>query len=127
MNMWWWLAGLALAVFGGAVVYHYWDQIKQWFADLLKDFAKVIRKIGEIRPNAQYATEVVAILLEGLAARIEHRSYVEQPNGTYEMTTSSAIIQNKDELPANIKNKLRRAGNVVGKEVDVEREMEMEV
>ena len=125
--MWWWLAGLALTVFGGAVVYHYWDKIKQWFANVLRDFAKVIRKIGELRPNAQYATEVVAILLESGAVLIEHRSYVEQPNGSYEMTPTKATIQSKDDLPENIKNKLRRAGNVVRKEVDVEREMEMEV
>lgn len=78
-----WFLGIGLAILGGAAVLHYWNDIKKWFAGLLREVAQVIRKLGEIRPGAQYATEVVATWLEGTAAEIEQSTYTEQKDGTF--------------------------------------------
>lgn len=122
-----WFLGLGLAILGGVAVLHYWNDIKKWFAGLLSDVAQVIRKLGEINPQYQYATEVVAILLEAGAAMIEQSIYIEQKDGSFEVTTTKGRIPNKNELPPNIKDKLQRAGNVIGKRVEAEREMKIAV
>lgn len=118
--------GIGLLFLGGAVVYHYWREIKNWFASVLEEVAKIVRKLGQINPEYEYTTEVVALLLEGTAAMIKHTSCIEQADGNFEMKTTTAKVP-RSELPASIRNKLRRAGDIVGKEVDAEREMKLEV
>ena len=115
-----WFLGIGLAILGGAAVaFTLWEAFRDWFADLLDEVAKVIRKFGELYPKYQYATEVTAILLEGAATKIRHKVYTEQPNGKFKVTTTEAEIP-KGELPSSARGRLRR-----GEEVDITDPMEI--
>lgn len=42
--------GIGLLFLGVAVIYHYWREIKNWFAGVLEEVAKIVRKLGQIKP-----------------------------------------------------------------------------
>ena len=97
--MWWWLAGAALALFGAKQVYDHWDDIKKWFANVLREVANVIREIGKrFGPRTRYATEVVGIVLDKIADKIsiEHVLVYEDENKElWEERSRAKIDRNK--------------------------------
>lgn len=115
-----WLFGIGLAIIGTAVAFTLWEKFRDWFADLLDEFAGFIRKLGKINPRYEYYCEVTAILLEGAACKIRHKSYVEQANGNFKKTVTEATLP-RDQLDPKVKAHLRRAGE----EVEVTETMEM--
>ena len=117
-----WLA-LPLVFWGLKKVYDNWEQIRDWFANVLREVAKLIREAGKFfGPRTRHATEVVAILLDRAAAKIAHKTYVEQPDGNIKITTSEAEVP-LDEVKPEIRRKLK----VIGEEYNVEQEMMDEV
>lgn len=126
--MWWWLPVIVGGLFGAAVVYANWDDIKKWFADVLREVAQVIREIGKrFGPKTRYATEVVAILLERVADKIEtsieHVLVYEDNQGDLWEERSRAKTS-YDKLSPRMREKLRNKG--YGEEVNIDREMEIE-
>lgn len=124
--MWWWLAGAALALFGGAVVYYNWDDIKKWFANVLREVANVIREIGKrFGPKTRYATEVVGIVLDKIADEIsiEHVLVYEDENKELWEERSRAKTT-RDNLSPRLREKLY--GRRENEEVNIDREMEIE-
>ena len=123
--MWWWLPAIGAALFGAAVVYYNWDDIKKWFADVLREVANIIREIGKKYPKYRYATEVVAILLEKIADEIsiEHVLVYEDENKELWEERSKTKIT-RDKLPQRLREKMY--GRREGEEVNIDREMEIE-
>lgn len=117
-----WFA-IPLVLFGAKMVYDNWDAIRDWFADVLKEVAKVIREAGkQFGPRTRHATEVVAVLLDKAAVKIAHKTYIEQPNGNIKIKTTEAEVP-RDEVKSSIRIKLKS----IGEEYDVEPEMMEEV
>ena len=125
--MWWWLPAIGAALFGAAVVYYNWDDIKKWFADVLREVSNVIREIGKrFGPKTRYATEVVAILIDKVADEIsiEHVLVYEDPKTKELWGERSKSKIKRNELPKRLRDKLY--GIQEREERNIDKEMEIE-
>lgn len=111
--MWW----FALGFLGGFLVVHYWNDILEWFSDILPRIANVVRGLAY---GVQYATEVVASLLDRASAEIKHQLYYKEGDHWVEKTTTRQLPDS--ELPPRIRKKIK----VRGQEEDISREIEAE-
>ena len=125
--MWWFLPAIGAALFGAAVVYYNWDDIKKWFADVLREVANVIREIGKrFGPKTKYATEVVGIVLDKIADKIsiEHVLVYEDPKTKELWEERSRVQTTRDNLSPRLRKKLY--GKRENEEINIDREMEIE-
>jgi len=111
--MWW----FALGFLGGFLVVHYWNDILEWFSNILPKIANVVRTLAY---GVQYATDVVASLLDKASAAIKHHLYYKEGDHWVEKTTTRQLPES--ELPPHIRQRIK----VRGQEQDITREIESE-
>lgn len=117
-------AGLTALLGAGAYyVFTHWDEILDWMrTKVLPEVSRLIREIGKhFGPQTQIATEVVATMVDGFTAYIEHHLYTKEPQGWTDTRTVTKIPLK--ELPARARGRIR----TVGETTDITDVMEQEL